>query len=141
MKTDETLYSVLFQLMTLAHQCIIQSPSKGTCCSNVWSRKDLNGKDKTQTTTTNPKGIVLKIHFPLKQINSKRGGRSCRGLDFQEAGGESQPLLHWSRGGRQLLSLLFLLLPELSSLFQPPWAHLPPPSPLEKILKPLKCQW
>lgn len=129
MKTDETLYSVLFQLMTLAHQCIIQSPSKGTCCSNVWSRKDLNGKDKTQTTTTNPKGIVLKIHFPLKQINSKRGGRSCRGLDFQEAGGESQPLLHWSRGGGSCCpccSCCSLSSPHYSSHPGPTFLHPPP---------------
>lgn len=32
----------------------------------MWNRKDLNGKDKTETTTENPKGHCSKDAFPFK---------------------------------------------------------------------------
>lgn len=121
-----------------------EAPQKVNVASVYGTEKTwiVKTRQKQQQQQKTPKGIVLKMHFPLKQINSEWGSRSCWGLDFQEAGGESWPLLRWSCGGRQLLSPLLLLLPELSSLFQPPGAHLPPaplhpPTPeLELLLKP-----
>lgn len=95
-----------------------EAPQKVNVASVYGTEKTwiVKTRQKQQQQKT-PKGVVLKMHFPLKQINSEWGSRSCWGLDFQEAGGESRPLLCWSCGGRQLLSPL---LPELSSLSQPP---------------------
>lgn len=67
-----------------------EAPQKVNVASVYGTEKTwiVKTRQKQQQQKT-PKGIVLKMHFPLKQINSEWGSRSCWGLDFQEAGGVS----------------------------------------------------